>query len=151
MAKGNSKKRGLMLARDLARYSAFAQTALIGGERQVERVRRPSVNLRGAALETPGNRWSVALPGHYRRDGCRLRLDRPRVLKATREAAAAVGLQDTQPRGCPRQVSLAAASASPEHTRSNTTTLVASPGEAREKTDPRTAAGTGWGAAGGLE
>jgi hypothetical protein len=145
MAKGNSKKHGLMLARDRARRSVFAQTARSCGERQVERVRRPSVNLRGAALETPGNRWSVALPGHYRRDGCRLRLDRPLVLEATCEAADAVGLQDTQQRVCPRQVSFAAASASPEHTQSNTPTLGASPGEAREKTDPRTAAGTGWG------
>jgi hypothetical protein len=86
-----------MLARDRARFSVFPQTALSGGERQVARVQRPSVNLRGAALETPGNRWSVALPGHYRLDGCRLRLTRPHVLEATCGAAAAVGLQDTQP------------------------------------------------------
>ena len=147
MAMGNSKKRGLMPGHGPTRHSALAQTAQSGGERQVERVRRPSVNLRGAALEIPGNRWSVALPGHYRRDGCRLRLDRPRVLKATRGAAAAVGLQDTQPRGYHLQVSLAAASASPEYTWSNTPTLSASAGRARREwkgAGLRTAAGTGW-------
>ena len=61
MAMGNSKKRGLMPGHGPTRHSALAQTAQSGGERQVERVRRPSVNLRGAALEIPGNRWSVAL------------------------------------------------------------------------------------------
>ena len=111
----------------------------------MERVRRPSVNLRGAALEIPGNRWCVALPGYYRRDGCSLRLDGPHVLEATCGTAAAVGLQDTQPRGCPRQVSLAAASAPPEHTRSKMPTLDAGPGEARRKMDLRIAASTGWG------
>jgi hypothetical protein len=144
MVKGNSKNRGLMLARDRARFSVFPQTARIGGEKQVARDQRPSVNLRGAALETPGNLWSVAPPGHYRRDGCRLRLTRPHVLEATCGAAAAVGLQDTQPRGCHPQVSLAAASASPEHTRSNTPTLGVSAGKARRETDPRAPAGAGW-------
>jgi len=144
MVKGDSKKRGLMLARDRARFSVFPQTARSGGEKQVARDRRPSVNLRGAALENPGNLWSVAPPGHYRRDGCRLRLTRPHVLEATCGAAAAVGLQDTQPRGCHRQVSLAAASASPEHTRSNTPTLGVSAGKARRETDHRAAAGAGW-------
>ena len=142
---GNSKKRGLMPGHGPTRHSALAQTAQSGGERQVERVRRPSVNLRGAALEIPGNRWCVALPGYYRRDGCSLRLDGPHVLKATCGTAAAVGLQDTQPRGCPRQVSLAAASAPPEHKRSKMPTLDAGPGEARRKMDLRIAAGTGWG------
>ena len=144
MVKGDSKKRGLMLARDRARFSVFPQTARSGGEKQVARGRRPSVSLRGAALETPGNLWSVAPPGHYRRDGCRLRLTRPHVLEATCGAAAAVGLQDTQPRGCHLQVSLAAASASPEHTRSNTPTLGVSAGKARRETDPRAAADAGW-------
>jgi hypothetical protein len=144
MVKGNSKNRGLMLARDRARCSVFPQTAGSGGEKQVARDQRPSVSLRGAALETPGNLWSVAPPGHYRRDGCRLRLTRPHVLEATCGAAAAVGLQDTQPRGCHLQVSLAAASASPEHTRSNTPTLGVSAGKARRETDPRAAAGAGW-------
>ena len=144
MVKGDSKKRGLMLARDRARFSVFPQTARSGGEKQVARDRRPSVNLRGAALENPGNLWSVAPPGHYRRDGCSLRLTRPHVLEATCGAAAAVGLQDTQPRGCHRQVSLAAASASPEHTRSNKPTLGVSAGKARRETDHRAAAGAGW-------
>ncbi len=53
MVKGDSKKRGLMLARDHACFSVFPQTARIGGEKQVARDRRSSVNLRGAALETP--------------------------------------------------------------------------------------------------
>ena len=136
------KERGLMPARDRARSSALSHTSLSGGEGQMVRARRLSVNLRGAAFETPGNRWSVALPGHYRRDGCRLRLTRPHVLKATCGAAAAVGLQDTQLRGCHLQVSLAAASASPEHTRSNTPTLSA--GKARREMDPRAASGAGW-------
>ena len=112
MVKGVLKERGLMPARDRARSSALSHTSLSGGEGQMVRARRLSVNLRGAAFETPGNRWSVALPGHYRRDGCRLRLTRPHVLKATCGAAAAVGLQDTQPRGYHLQVSLAPASAS---------------------------------------
>jgi hypothetical protein len=147
MVKGVLKERGLMPARDRARSSALSHTSLSGGEGQMVRARRLSVNLRGAAFETPGNRWSVALPGHYRRDGCRLRLTRPHVLKATCGAAAAVGLQDTQPRGYHLQVSLAAASASPEHTWSNTPTLGASAGRARREwkgAGLRTAAGTGW-------
>jgi hypothetical protein len=64
MAKGVSKERGLMLARDRARSSALSHTALRGGEGQMVRARRLSVNLRRAAFETPGNRWSFALPGH---------------------------------------------------------------------------------------
>ena len=147
MVKGTSKNRWVMLARDRARFSVFPQTARSGGEKQVARDQRPSVSLRGAALETPGNLWSVAPPGHYRRDGCRLRLTGPHVLKATCGAAAAVGLQDTQPRGYHLQVSLAAASASPEHTWSNTPTLGASAGRARREwkgAGLRTAAGTGW-------
>ena len=147
MVKGVLKERGLMPARDRARSSALSHTSLSGGEGQMVRARRLSVNLRGAAFETPGNWWSVALPGHYHRDGCRLRLTRPHVLKATCGAAAAVGLQDTQPRGYHLQVSLAAASASPEHTWSNTPTLGASAGRARREwkgAGLRTAAGTGW-------
>ncbi len=105
MVKGISKNCGLMLARDHTRFSVFPQTARTGGEKQVALDQRPGVNLRGAALETPGNLWSVAPPGHYHRDGCRLRLTRPHVLEATCGAATAVGLQDTQPRGCHLQVS----------------------------------------------
>jgi len=112
MAKGVSKERGLMLARDRARSSALSHTALSCGEGQMVRARRLSVNLRRAAFETPGNRWSFALPGHDRQDGCRLRLTRPHVarLYGTCGVAAAVGLQDTQPRGYHLQFSLAAAS-----------------------------------------
>jgi hypothetical protein len=149
MAKGNLKKRGFMLARVRHASSLSSHNALSGGKRQAACVRWLSVNLRGATLKIPGNWQTVVLPGHDRQDGCRLRLTRPHVspLCGMCGAAAAVGLQDTQPRGYDLQVSLAAASAPPKHTRSSTPTLGASAGRARREwkgAGPRTAAGASW-------
>ena len=55
MANGNSKKRGFMLARCGRSIQLPLHTAPSGGEKQVARGRRLSVNLQGATLGIPAN------------------------------------------------------------------------------------------------